>query len=402
MKAISTALIAFALGCVVHGPAAQAQTETVLYSFANSADGANPLGGVIDVNGMLYGTTYYGGTGSCNSGGCGTVFSLNPQTGAETVLYSFGSDGGRPQAGLLNADGTLYGTTLFGGAHDGGAVFSFNPATDAESVLYSFCSQKKCKDGSAPRDALISVGGTLYGTTSDGGTHNVGTVFSVNPTTGAETVLRSFDSRDGAYPQAALFDLNGTLYGTTVQGGTYGNGTAFSLKGSKEKVLYSFGDDYDGDLPYADLISVNGALYGTTAVGGSAVTYCSPDACGVVFSLDTKTGAETVVYSFCSQANCSDGAAPYADLIDVDGTLYGTTEYGGAGTCNTSYEPPGCGTVFSLNLETGAETVVYSFQNNGADGANPAAGLIEVNGTLYGTTENGGAYGYGTVFSITP
>jgi uncharacterized repeat protein (TIGR03803 family) len=101
------------------------------------------------------------------------------------------------------------------------------------------------------------------------------------------------------------------------------------------------------------------------------------------------------VYSFCSQQNCTDGSGPYAGLIDVKGTFYGTTEFGGG---------HGGGTVFSLDPKAGAETAVYSFcsRKNCSDGEYPAAGVIDVDEALYGTTEDGGTYGYGTVFSLKP
>jgi uncharacterized repeat protein (TIGR03803 family) len=129
-------------------------------------------------------------------------------------------------------------------------------------------------------------------------------------------------------------------------------------------------------------------LYGTTAGGGEHNS-------GTVFSLDPGTGTETVLYSFCSQTNCADGYFPTAKLIDVNGKLYGTTGVGGA------YNS---GTVFSLDLNTGAETVRHSFNSNGTDGWYPQGGVIDVNGTLYGTTIYGGNEncnsGCGTVFML--
>jgi uncharacterized repeat protein (TIGR03803 family) len=129
-----------------------------------------------------------------------------------------------------------------------------------------------------------------------------------------------------------------------------------------------------------------------------------------VFSIDLGTGVETVLHSF--QDNGKDGWQPDADLIDVKGALYGTTDGGGGSdtkTCGnvTGY---GCGTVFSINLKSGKEKVLYSFcsQRNCTDGAYPLSNLIAVKGVLYGTTENGGAncfdrygQGCGTVFAIT-
>jgi uncharacterized repeat protein (TIGR03803 family) len=123
-----------------------------------------------------------------------------------------------------------------------------------------------------------------------------------------------------------------------------------------------------------------------------------------VFKVDT-TGHETVLYSFCSNANCTDGGFPQAGLIqDAAGNLYGTTTAGG-GNSNSSCGSNGCGTVFKLD-NTGHETVLYSFCSapNCTDGAVPKAGLIQDDaGNLYGTTSVGGANtNGGTVFKITP
>ena len=316
----------------------------------------------------------------------------------ETVLHSFGADlgtdGVRPYASLVDVKGLLYGTTEYGGKHGYGAVFSLSPDGKTENAVYSFCSQKKCTDGEYPLAGLINVEGTLYGTTFEGGTNNSGAVFSLDSNSGAEQMLHAFGSgTDGARPDASLIDVNGVLYGTTQRGGASGKGTVFSLDPGTgtEQVVYSFCSKQkcaDGQFPDANLINVNGTLYGTTQRGGAKKG-------GTVFSLDPDTGAQTVVYSFCSQQNCADGQFPLAGLIDVNGTLYGTTFAGGA---NKSY-----GAVFALDPGTGATTMVYSFcsQPGCSDGEYPQATLINVKGRLYGTTQGGGAHGYGTVFSIT-
>jgi uncharacterized repeat protein (TIGR03803 family) len=121
--------------------------------------------------------------------------------------------------------------------------------------------------------------------------------------------------------------------------------------------------------------------------------------CGVMFALDPGTGTETVLYSFCSQSNCTDGANPYGTLVDVKGTLYGATSAGGT---QCIYLLEGCGVVFAVDANTGKETMIYTFCNqpNCTDGGGPN-GLIDVRGTLYGTTSNGGAVGGGTVFTLT-
>ena len=365
--------------------------EKVLHTFGTGEDGAMPQSSLIDVKGMLYGTTLAGGAGGYDGG---TVFSNNPVTGAETVLHSFGAggDGYSPQASLIYVKGTLYGTTAGGGASCCGTVFSFNPKTSAENVVYSFLGGA---DGGGPVASLINVKGTLYGTTAYAGRYGAGTVFSIDPSTGADTVLYSFCSQlnctDGLQPYASLIDVKGTLYGTTDSGGTSDYGTVFSLdpKTGTEKVVYSFCSQEncaDGAGPRASLLNVNGTLYGTTLFGGAESQYCtygSSDYCGTVFSLDPKTGAEKTLYSFCSRDSCTDGANPSASLLDVNGTLYDTTVQGGG------YQE---GTVFSIDPSTGAEKVLYSFcgQKNCADGAQPYASLLDVNNALYGTT-----FGYG-------
>ncbi|HTT84916.1 MAG TPA: choice-of-anchor tandem repeat GloVer-containing protein [Rhizomicrobium sp.] len=424
MKTVSIALLAGLLGsaCVQPDPAAQASAfkERVLYSFCSQqycTDGADPMAGLIDVKGTFYGTAAGGGIGNLGSNEPGVVFSINPRTGAEKVIYYFCSqgycpDGEVPMAGLIYVRGILYGTTQLGGTFNGGTVFSIDPNTGAEAVLYSFCRRRvrktECADGAAPVASLIEVNGILYGTTEYGGnskrprrTNGYGIVFSVNPRTGAEKVLHNFTGgTDGARPTANLVDVNGILYGTTEYGGADNDGTVFSLDPSTgaETVLHAFVGT-DGSIPAAGLIDVNGILYGTTVTGGT------PGGHGTVFAIDPDTGTETVLYSF---SGGTDGAEPFASLSYGSGTLYGTTYLGGGTGCGQI----GCGTAFALDPDTGAETVLYSFCNqqnyqNCIHGFYPTANLIDVKGRLYGTTDGGGIGtegncddGCGTVFVL--
>ena len=171
-----------------------------------------------------------------------------------------------------------------------------------------------------------------------------------------------------------------------------------------ETVLYSFcaqTNCADGALPEAAgpslIVDKRGNLYGTTAAGG-ANNISFPGGVGTVFEL-MPSGTETLLYSFCAQTNCTDGATPTAGLImDKAGNLYGTTFHGG-GTSDD-------GTVFELT-HRGTETVLYSFcaQTDCGDGALPQAGLImDKAGNLYGTTVQGGANNFlgGVVFQLTP
>jgi uncharacterized repeat protein (TIGR03803 family) len=373
-------------------------TYTVLYSFGGyPADGVNPEANLIADHGLLYGTTVAGGSKCYPSGGCGTVFSVTT-SGSESVVYSFagGADGALPYAGLTRVNGVLYGTTL-GGASSDGTVFSVT-TSGAESVLHDF---EGIPDGASPQASLIKAGQTLYGTTGLGGTsQDRGTVFAVT-TSGDESIVHRFAGaragyRDGKYPYASLLRVDGSLYGTTYEGGKYDRGTVFKITASgSESVVYSFkGGPKDGGYPRSGLVYLNGALYGTTSGGG--IGRCegcgNHEHFGTIFEI-TPSGHEKVIYLF--KGYPKDGAVPDSPLLDVDGTFYGTTESGGA-NCAVTH---GCGSIFSITA-AGSETMLYSFLPK--DGAAPVSGLMDVDGTLYGTTPTGGAYDEGTVYSLSP
>lgn len=392
---------------IAHRSLPTTSSYKVLYFFGGKADGAFPEAPLIDVNGTFYGTTYYGGDPSCNNGyGCGTAYSLSP-SGAEKVLHVFAgrtADGSNPVARLTNVNGALYGTTSKGGPSNAGTVFSIS-TSGSERVLYSFKGQS---DGAYPDSALINVNGTLYGTTFRGGSFNDGTVYSVT-TDGAEQVLYSFaGGSDGAGPQSSLIDVRGTLYGTTYYGGDTacgrggGCGTVYSITtAGVETVLYRFAGGSDGNHPQAGLLNVNGALYGTTARGGGGPCHATLG-CGAVYRV-SLAGKEKVIYAFGGSSR-DDGAIPVGGLIDVRGTFYGTTYAGGRTRCGY---PSGCGTLFSVT-PAGSESVLHSFARVSNDGGKPVANVIDVDGTLYGTTEAGGIthsgcnHGCGTVFTSSP
>jgi uncharacterized repeat protein (TIGR03803 family) len=189
---------------------------------------------------------------------------------------------------------------------------------------------------------------------------------------------------DGREPAAGVFHRGDhPIYGTTVYGGAHGEGTVFSYFGGTDTVLHSF-NGIDGARPGAGLIDVSGTLYGTTRSGGRGNCV---GGCGVVFSIKAD-GTVKVLHDF--GVDTSDGTHPEANLIDVSGTLYGTTLEGGGRDR---------GTAFSITTD-GTERVLHSFGYY-EDGYWPMAPLIDVSGTLYGTTYAGGAGRVGTVFSMT-
>lgn len=317
-----------------------------------------------------------------------------PLSSSYEVVHRFGHHrtigrdrgGAQPKSGLVDVNGTLYGTTETGGLNDAGTVYSIR-TSGVKKTLYRFTSQPN--DGADPVGDLLNVNGTLYGVTFNAqcGSHtfcSTGTVYSVTPS-GVETVLHTFDS-GGDQPTAGLIDVSGTLYGTTSASDN-GCGTAYSITTAGYfKVIHAFGGRNDACEPFSALLNVKGTLYGTSAAGG---VYCQGNfGCGTFFSL-TPSGTDNVVFSF----DGSDGWFPTAALIDVKGTLYGTTLQGGNSPCSFS-----CGVVYSVTTN-GKEQVLYRF-TGGNDGAYPDASLLEMNGALYGTASNGGSAGHGVLFSV--
>jgi len=397
--------------------------ELALYNLGGGSAPNVPYAGLIaDEAGNLYGTTELGGTSKQ-----GTVFELSPTPGGiwtQTVLYSFagGADGAQPHGGLLlDSSGNLYGTTNFGGnakcLNGCGTVFKLTQgsSTWTESVLYTFSGGS---DGQQPNARLLLDGqGNLYGTTMQGGNISAvcpsgcGTVFRLAPTSGSwnKTVLHAFNGNDGASPYAEVTsDLSGNLYGTTYAGGSYaavgasklGPGTVFKLTpGSNgswtETVLHSFKGKWDGGGPIGGVILDSaGNIYGTTFQGGA------PGHFGVVFKLQPQSTGEwqeTVLHVFMD----SPAAHPMAGLVfDGSGNLYGTTALGGYTSC-----PNGCGTLFTITPSSSGhpEFRVLRLFGRGSDGSNPSGDLIlDSNGNLWGTTQSGGSNGAGTVFEVAP
>jgi len=355
------------------------------------------------------------------------------QAQTETVIYNFCSqpgctDGLDPTGNLiLDSAGNLYGTSVLGGngcptnPSGCGVVFELSPEGGGgwtQTVLYSFSS---VVTGANPILAplVFDSAGNLYGTTDYGGSDNVGVVFELSPSGSSWTqaVLNSmvYGGAGGKQPEAGLIlDAQGNLYGTTTSGGRYnrkrcptrfgGCGVVFELTPSQggtwtETVLHTFKGSLDGGIPQAaPILDAQGNLYGTTAVGGANNS-------GIVWKLTPITKGkkkgqwkEQILHTF--KGGTTDGASPWAGLIaDAQGNFYGTTQEGGA---------YGSGTIFELTPKNGSwtETILYTF-TGGWDGGLPTSPLVFDNaGNLYGTTAAGGSGscsgGCGVVFELTP
>ena len=298
----------------------KAQIYSVLYSFTNSPDGASPYAGLILSSNVLYGTTSSGG-----SSGAGTVFQINTDGTGFTVLRSFTNspDGANPAASLTLSGNVLYGTTKQGGRAGYGTVFKVNKDGTGYTVLNNFLNSGG-GDGANPVASLTLSSNVFYGTAGSGGTMGYGAVFKVNTDGTGFTVLQNFSASGlnyGTDPVASLTLSGNVLYGTTSLGGINGYGAVFKVNtdGTACTVLRSFANTPDGASSYAGLILSSNVLYGTTSSGGIS-------GAGTVFQINTDGTGFTVLRSF---TNSPDGANPAANLTMSGNVLYGTTKQGG-------------------------------------------------------------------------
>lgn len=370
-------------------------TLTTLVSFRYDIGAAPYCGLVQDSDGNFYGTTAGGGAYGSPSG-YGTVFKMT-RYGTLTSLVSFNdSNGSSPRAGLVQGnDGNFYGTTFLGGASGSGTLFSVTP-NGMLTTFFSFGGNK----GSCPNAGLVKdYGGKFCGTTTRGGVFSGGTIFMFQVTPqNILTMLGSFNGGSpdaGANPDAPLLQKGiGSFYGTTLGGGPYGKGTVFHVTTSGAlSMLISF-NGTNGARPRAGLVACGSGFVGTTEMGGEHNV-------GTVFYV-TSGGTLTTLVSFESGAYNStgftngNGAYPYAALLKAsDGDFYGTTSSGGAF---------GGGTVFKLDLRpylavqplsqtssvgatatftvsaTGLNPLRYQWQKNGTN-------LLD-GGNIFGSTTN--------------
>lgn len=386
---------------------------TTLVNFGNG-NGQLPISPLAQgTDGNFYGMTYRAPDTSYG----GIAYRLTPAGALTTLSYSCTQNdcvGSKPYDGLtLGPDGNFYGTTSFGGTglyrttNRAGTIIQVTAS--GLNTLYNFCSQLACQDGDGPIAPLaLGSDGNFYGTTAGGGAHNKGTVFVVTPK-GVETVLHSFDSTDGDAPYGGLVQAtDGNFYGTALQGGTGiscqvtgGCGTVFKITAQGVlTTLYNFcqqSNCTDGFFPETSLIqAVDGNLYGTTVYGGNSTVNSGY---GIAFKITTQ-GTFTILYKFCSVANCADGAMPSGFIQATDGNLYAAAAGGTGAVCySSSYA---CGIIFKMTT-TGTPTTVYSFCPQGGPTCPNGDGSGELvqgtDGNFYGVTA-GGTHGEGTAFNL--
>ena len=403
-------------------------TVTTLASF-DGPNGKTPCGNLaMDATGNLYGATYYGGPWS--SPGTGTVFEIANGSSTITPVANFDQENGEyPNGGVtLDASGNLFGTTYSGGAYGAGTVFeavkssstlmtlSFKSSTvgsnpyagvtlDASGNLFGATSGGNgavfevakgfnaikslgyfgLETGSTPYGGItVDSTGNLFGTTYTGGSGNGGTVYEVPSGSNTIAVVAPFDplgSSPGTYPGGVTLDAHGDLYGLTYQGDN-GKGTVYEIASGSNTAdtILSF-NGTDGATPYGQLsIDAAGNLYGTASSGGENNS-------GTVFEIASGSSAITTIASF----NGADGTSPMGGVaLDPMGNLYGVTSGGGQFSDGTVFE-----------VANGSNTITSLANFNGADGANPYAGVtLDATGDLFGTAAAAGPDGDGTVFEL--
>lgn len=346
-------------------------TDTVVWSFGVSSDtnGLQPHGNLVydATNQLFYGMASAGGKGY------GTLFSFDPSTSTENQAggsFGYSFTGEFPNGSLVyQASSSLfYGLTKEGGTNETGTIFSFDPSTNTDIVLWNFSGAPS--DGSGPSGSLIYDENTqlFYGMTQYGGSTGSGTLFSFNPATDSETVLHNFGNpKDGSQPYGSLV-YNPTTqlyYGTTSLGGTNTSGTIFAFNPANDSVnvLWSFGSGYDGKTPYGNLVydPTQELYYVMTSAGGL-------NGKGAIIGFDPVAITEFRLWDFGSG---NDGQAPWGDLVyyPATGLYYGMTSAGGDTLLND-------GTIFSFDANADTEIVIVSFGVTDSDGQIPYGNLV--------------------------
>jgi len=399
-----------------------AQSLSVIHAFnplsgsGTNADGDQPQAALLVASNLVFGVTPAGGTNDS-----GVVFSVGTTGSNFTVLHSFAAlvnntnaDGAYPSGPLVLASNVLFGTTSQGGTNGNGTIFALATNGAAFRVLHAFGTYRTNQagiytnaDGANPAGGLVLAGNLLYGTTEYGGTNGLGVVFSLLTNGTTITTLHGFSAvspyspqtnADGAVPVSGLVLAGGRLFGAAQSGGAHGWGAVYSVatNGTGFDLLHSFTYG-DGAAPVCALVLGDNLLYGTTQYGGA-------NGSGAVFSVTTNGSAFYLICSFSASAGDAalgvitntEGFAPIAGLALAGDTLYGTTYSGG---------PVGSGTIFALNTNGTAPTVLHAFSHlsNGtnAEGADPRSQVVFAgHTTLYGCTRLGDTNGSGTLFSL--
>ncbi len=348
---------------------------TILASYNRTSNGPNGgipnLGVVLDQQGNLYGTTLGGGTNDV-----GTVYEITSGSRTIVTMASFGaaSGGGSPRGSVaLDAQGNLYGTTGSGGPGGSGTVWEVVNGTRTITTIGSF----NFTNGSNPNGVTMDAQGNIYGTTSLGGTGGVGTVWELAKGSNTITTLANFDGTNGAQPLGGVtLDAQGNIFGSTTAGGPNLSGTVWEIvKGSHTITpLFSQGSS---DL----ILDAQGNIYFTSHAQGEPVVE-------ELSKLANGTYSMSNVFAFTGNlaAELVEGLT-----LDAQGNLYGTTaQFSLAGQGGALWE-----------IANGSNTITTLATFSKKNGLSPVSGpAFDAAGNLYGNTQAGGAFGFGTVWEL--
>ncbi|HTB06957.1 MAG TPA: choice-of-anchor tandem repeat GloVer-containing protein [Bacteroidia bacterium] len=362
-------------------------SQNVVFNF-DYTNGADPNGSLTydPANKLLYGLTFDGGTNY------GILFSFDPSLNKENTLVNLNvTNGSYPLGSLLfnPLDSLLYGMTNLGGSTNNGVVFSYNTKTGKDSVRFNMTTAKGGTSSGSfvfnPNDSL------LYAMAGYGGVNNQGALFSFNPRNNQDSLLVSFDYT-GYNPHGDLLldTVKNLLYGTNQFGGAYSFGSAFQYNITKgtDSVIINFNDTNGANI-YSSFVKRNGILYLLT----------NQNAClgsngpGLILSYNPATGINNIVHHFVFSATENNPYSTHLTYYSATGLYYGLSNGGGI------YNG---GTIYSYDPITQMDKVLFSF--NDTIGAYPFGSLsiCPSNGLLYGTTEQGGINGSGTIFKFDP
>jgi uncharacterized repeat protein (TIGR03803 family) len=280
----------------------------VIHHLKDTSDGKNPYSALmVGMDNALYGVTSGGG-----SFRTGTLFKVQSDGSGFQVLHHFNSsiDGGNPWGTVIQLSDTfLYGMAYRDGLFSGGAIYKIKPDGSSFQILRHL---NPLTDGSLPHGSLLDIGnGKLYGLTHRGGTHDNGTIFSINPSGSGFTVYHNLNEpTDGARPIGQLnLGGDGYLYGLCQFGGNNSKGTLFRIlpTGANFGVLHHF-TTAGGHRPQASLtLGGNGKWYGTASLGGSFGV-------GTVFSFDPFDSTYTVLHHLLGGLH---GGTPIGNILII-------------------------------------------------------------------------------------
>ena len=339
--------------------------------------------------------------GCASNDGAGYFDTYGPQPPALQAIHTFnGADGAWARGSLVRSGDTLFGRTSIGGSANNGTIFSVDTSGNNFRKIYDFTAGANNGLGNQPHhNSMLLLNQTLIGAALFGGDQAAspsgaggGTLFNIGTDGSSYSAFKVFSgSPDAATPHSPpVFSQDGTtLYGLTSGGGDNNLGTIYSVNLDGSNFQVLY-SFASGDTGQQPHGQLTYDSTGTLLLGMTRLG--GPQDVGVVFSFDPLSANYNVLWTFAANDTTNGATNDHGFLTRIGTTLYGTTEFGG------QYNK---GIVFSMDESGSNFRIVHSFGADG-DGQEPFGSLALIRGMLYATTSKGGASGAGTVFSINP